>query len=225
MKIILFGASGMVGQGALRECLAAPDVARVLVVTRSALGQADPKLRELVHADFGEFGPVAGELAGYDACLFCLGVSSAGMTEAEYTRVTYDYTLAAARVLVAQTPAMTFIYVSGAGTRSDEQGGMWARVKGRTENALLALPFKAAYMFRPGFIQPKHGIVSKTKSYRVLYAIVSPISPLLRWLFPRAIATTETMGRALLEAARHGAPAKIIGGREIEELARGPKKS
>jgi len=162
MKVILFGATGMVGQGALREALAATDVERVLVVGRSALGpsaKTDPKLRELVHPDFTDFAPVAAELAGYDACLFCLGVSSSGMTEAEYTRVTFDFTLAAARVLVAQNPAMTFIYISGAGTRSDEKGGMWARVKGRTENALLALPFKAAYMFRPGLIQPKHGVV------------------------------------------------------------------
>ncbi len=219
MKVILFGATGMVGQGALREALAAPDVERVLVVGRTALGKTDPKLRELVHADFSDFTPVAAELTGYDACLFCLGVSSAGLTEAEYTRITYELTLAAARVLAAQNPAMTFIYISGAGTRSDERGGMWARVKGRTENALLALPFKAAYMFRRADPSPKHGIVSKTTSYRIAYAILWPITPILRALFPRSVATTETMGRAMLEAARHGAPTNIIGGREINALA------
>src|SRR6267378_2721490 len=168
MRVILFGATGMVGQGVLRECLINPAVERVLAVGRSATGQQHAKLRELVLQDFLDFSAVTGELTGYDACFFCLGVSSAGMTEAAYRRVTYDVTLAAARSLATINPAMTFIYVSGARTDSSERGrSMWARVKGQTENALLRLPFKSAYMFRPAAIQPLHGITSKTRWYRL----------------------------------------------------------
>ncbi len=217
MKILLFGASGMVGQGVLRECLLAPDVESVVVVGRSALGLEDPKLREIIHADFTDFTPVAAQLAGFDACFFCLGVSSSGMSEADYTRVTYDFTLAAARAMVS--PALVFTYVSGAGT--DEHGrSMWARVKSRTENALLAMPFKAAYMFRPAGIQPMHGIKSKTRSYRVAYTIAWPVLPLLRVLLPGAMTTTERMGLAMLAAARTGAPKPILESRDINQLAR-----
>ncbi|HXI56585.1 MAG TPA: epimerase, partial [Polyangia bacterium] len=178
MRIILFGATGMVGQGALRECLLDPDVSEVLSigrtpVRRTAVGPTDAKLREQVLADPGDLSSIEGQLVGYDACFFCLGVSSVGMTEAAYRRITYDLTLAAARTLSRLNPGMTFIYVSGAGTDSSERGrSMWARVKGQTENALLALPFKAAYMFRPGIIQPLHGIVSKTPLYRTFYFLL-----------------------------------------------------
>ncbi len=221
MKVILFGATGMVGQGVLRECLAAPDVEQVLAVGRSAAGQQHEKLRELTHADFTDFAPVAGQLKGYDACFFCLGVSSAGLSEQDYTRVTYDYAVAAATVLAEKNPGMTFIYVSGAGTDGTEKGrSMWARVKGRTENALLRLPFKAAYMFRPGFIQPMHGIVSKTKAYRILYGVLGPIAPALKALFPNAIITTEGLGRAMLEAARHGAPRPVLEARDLVALGK-----
>lgn len=218
MKILLFGASGMIGQGVLRECLLAPDVEQVTVVGRSSLGITDPKLREVIHADFTDFTPIEKELA-CDACFFCLGVSSAGMTEAEYTRVTHDYTLAAARSIVRISPGCTFIYVSGSGTDSSEKSrGMWARVKGKTENALLALPFRAAYMFRPGGIQPMHGATSKTRSYRIAYIIAWPLLPLLKAF--GAITTTERMGLAMLNAARRGAPSKIIGTKDINALAR-----
>jgi uncharacterized protein YbjT (DUF2867 family) len=219
MKIILFGATGMVGQGVLRECLLASDVEQVLTVGRSATGQQSPKLRELVHKDFTDFSAVEKELSGYDACFFCLGVSSAGMKEADYHRVTYDYALAAARTLAKASPGMTFIYVSGAGTDSSEKGrSMWARVKGKTENALLQLPFKAAYMFRPGFIQPMHGIKSKTPLYRAIYSVMGPLYPVLKAVVPKVVTTTEQVGRAMLKVARQGAPNRIVENQDINTL-------
>ncbi|MBF5042122.1 NAD-dependent epimerase/dehydratase family protein [Aggregicoccus sp. 17bor-14] len=219
MKVILFGATGMVGQAVLRECLLAPDVEQVLAVGRSPTGQEHPKLRELQHRDFTDFAPVASELAGYDACFFCLGVSSAGMSEAEYRRVTYDFTLAAAETLVKVSPAMTFVYVSGAGTDSSERGrSMWARVKGQTENALLRLPFRAAFMFRPGYIQPLHGIKSKTPLYRALYTVMGGLYPVWRTVFPKYVCTSEQVGRAMLRVAREGARTPIVENAEIARL-------
>jgi uncharacterized protein YbjT (DUF2867 family) len=153
MKVIFFGASGMVGQGVLRECLLDPDVETVLLIGRSVTGRQHPKIREIVHQDIADLEPIASPLAGFDGCFFCLGVSSVGISEADYKRITYDLTIGAAATLARLNPAMTFIYVSGAGTDSTERGRtMWARVKGATENALLRMPFHAAYMFRPGFI-------------------------------------------------------------------------
>jgi uncharacterized protein YbjT (DUF2867 family) len=222
MKVVLFGASGMVGQGVLRECLLDPDVEAVLAVGRSPTGQAHAKLRELVHRDFTDFAPIAAQLAGYDAGFFCLGVSSAGMKEAEYRHVTVDFTLAAAQVLAQQNPGMTFIYVSGAGTDSSEKGrSMWARVKGETENALLKLPFKASYMFRPGIIQPLHGIKSKTGVYRAAYAVMTPFWPALRALFPKYVITTEQVGRAMIAVARRGAAETLLENRDLAEAAAG----
>jgi uncharacterized protein YbjT (DUF2867 family) len=216
MKVILFGATGMVGQGVLRECVIDPAVERVLAVGRSATGQHHAKLRDLVLEDFLDFSAVTRELAGYDACFFCLGVSSAGMTEADYRRVTYDVTLAAARSLATINPAMTFIYVSGAGTDSTERGrSMWARVKGQTENALLGLPFKSAYMFRPAAIQPLHGITSKTRWYRLLYAATRPLLPFLRALIPNYITTTEQIGRAMIAVAATGADRRVLENEDI----------
>ncbi len=178
MKVILFGASGMVGQGALRECLLDPKVTNILSIVRSSTGQQHPKLREIVHKDFFNFAAIEAELPGFDACYFCLGVSSAGMSEESYRRVIYDITLAAAQTLVRLNSHMTFVYVSGAGTDSSERGrAMWARVKGQTENALLRLPFKAAYMFRPAVIVPLHGIKSRTRLYRAFYAVLGPLLP------------------------------------------------
>ena len=220
MNVILFGATGMVGQGVLRECLLAPDVQRVLSIVRSPSGQHHAKLREVVPADFYDLSSIESELSGYDGCFFTLGVTSAGMTEQQYTHVTYDLTLAAAKPLAGLNPGMTFIYVSGAGTDSTESGHtMWARVKGKTENAILRLPFKAAYMFRPGFIQPLHGITSKTKSYRIVYAISTPILPMLKAIFPRHIATTEEVGRAMLNVVRHGFSKIILEARDIIQAA------
>lgn len=211
MKIILFGASGMVGQGVLRECLAARDVEEVLVLGRTALEVEYPKLRQLVHRDFFDYASIEPQLAGYDACLFCLGVSAAGMDEAAYTRLTYELTLAAASTLARLNPSMVFVYVSGAGTDSTEQGrGMWARVKGRTENALLRLPFRAVYLFRPGFIEAMHGERSKTTMSRVVYAITKPLVPVLRALFPRHILSTVTIGQAMLAVVRQGGPSAVL---------------
>ena len=220
MNIVLFGTSGMIGQGVLRECLLDPDVNRVLSIVRKPTGQRHEKMRELVHDDFLDFSGVEAELQGFYACFFCLGVTSAGMTEEAYERVTYGFTLAAAQTLVKLNPGMTFIYVSGSGTDSTEKGRtMWARVKGRTENALLALPFKAAYMFRPGFIQPLHGIQSRTKVYRVFYVVLGPLFPALRAIFPRTITTTEQLGRAMLAVARDGYPKQVLEARDITGVA------
>lgn len=220
MKVILFGATGMVGQGVLRECLLDPNVERVLAIGRVTTGQQHQKLRELVHKDFSNFSAIESELAGYDACLFCLGVSSAGMSEQDYHRVTYDFTLAAAQPLAQLNPGMTFIYVSGAGTDSTEQGRtMWARVKGKTENALLRLPFKASYMVRPGFIQPQHGIKSKTKLYRAIYAVMGPLYPVLKAMAPKYVTTTEQVGRAMVKVARQGAPKQVLENSDINSIA------
>jgi uncharacterized protein YbjT (DUF2867 family) len=221
MNVLLFGATGMVGQGVLRECLRAPDVALVQTVGRTATGQQHGKLRELVHRDLLNYGALEPELQPFDACFFCLGVSSFRMAEAEYTRLTYDLTLAAAETLARLNPQMTFVYVSGVGTDSTEQGNvMWARVKGRTENALMRLPFKAVYLFRPGIIQPLHGARSRTTSYRVFYALARPLLPLLRVLLPQAVLTTEQIGQAMLEVARHGAPEQVLEVAHLSALAR-----
>jgi len=218
MKMLIFGASGMVGQGVLRECLLDREVAAVLSVVRSNTGQQHQKLREIVHKDFLDFSSIQSELAGFDACFFCLGISSAGMSEKKYRHVTYDITLAAAHLLVKVNPEMTFVYVSGAGTDSSERGRtMWARVKGQTENALLGLPFKAAHMFRPGVIVPLHGIRSRTTLYRALYTVLGPILPLLR-AFPEYVTTTEKLGRAMLTAAKRGAPKPVLETSDINKL-------
>jgi uncharacterized protein YbjT (DUF2867 family) len=210
VKVILFGATGMVGQGVLRECLLAADVEHVLAVGRSASGQAHAKLRDLVHANLFDYSAVEKELSGYDACFFCLGITSLGMTEEAYTRITCDLTLAAGQTLAKLSPGSVFVYVSGTGTDSTEKGDrMWARVKGRTENALLRLPLKAC-MFRPGMIQALHGIQSKTKLYRAIYPLIAPLFTLVRWLSPNSITTTERVGRAMLQVARDGAPQRIF---------------
>jgi len=219
MRVVLFGATGMVGQGVLRECLIDPDIQTVLSIGRSATGQNHPKLRELVHRDLLDFSAIENELAGFDACFFCLGVSSAGMQETDYRRVTYDITMAAAQTLARLNSNMTFIFISGMGTDSTERGRtMWARVKGQTENALLRLPFKAAYMFRPGVIVPMHGIKSRTALYRVPYALLGPALPLLKAAFPKYVTTTEALGRAMIAVAKRGAPKKVLESSDINEV-------
>ncbi len=212
MRIVLFGASGMIGQAVLREALHDPDVVEVRSVVRRAGEVSDPKLREIVHANFDEFAPIAAELAGCDACLFCLGVSSAGMKEPEYKHVTYDITLAAARVLAS--PALTFLYITGVGT---DGKAMWARVKKSTEDALLALPFKAAYMIRPGYIQPRHGVKSRTPWTRRLYSALGWMYPLVRLVTKHAIASDE-LARAMLRVAKHGAPSAILYSRDLRAM-------
>jgi uncharacterized protein YbjT (DUF2867 family) len=219
MNVILFGATGMVGQGVLRECLLDPDVHQILSIVRTPSGQQHPKLHELVLADFFDYSPIEPELTGFDACFFALGVSSAGMDEAKYKHLTYDLTLAAATTLARLNPQMTFLYVSGAGTDSTERGrSMWARVKGKTENDLLKLPFRAAYMFRPGAIQPLHGIRSKTKLYQTIYTVLKPVTPLLKSAFPKYITTTEQLGRAMLKVAKEGYPRPILETKDIDSL-------
>jgi uncharacterized protein YbjT (DUF2867 family) len=219
MKVILFGATGMVGQGALKACLGDPRVEQVLAVGRTPLAISHPKLRELTVASFTSFATVEAELTGYDACFYCLGVSSAGMEEAAYRRITYDFTLAAAQVLVRLNPAMRFLFISGASTDSTGNGRiMWARVKGQTENALLALPFQAAYMLRPGFIQPLDGIKSKTPAYRIIYALAGFLAPLLKRLAPGAVVTTRELGHAMIELALHGYPTPRLEVRDLRQL-------
>ncbi len=219
MNVLLFGATGMVGQGVLRECLLDPGVLLVVAIGRSATGASHPKLREIIHADLTHYAPIESQLTGFDACFFTLGVSAAAMAEQEYTRITYEITVRAAETLVRLNPAMTFVYVSGQGTDSSEQGRfMWARIKGRTENALLRLPFKAAYMFRPGFIEPSFGARSRTPMYRILYAIAGPLIPLLRRAFPNQVLTTGEIGQAMLIAARHGAPKSVLEAPDIRAL-------
>jgi uncharacterized protein YbjT (DUF2867 family) len=211
MRVILLGATGMVGQGVLRECLLDPGVASVLTIGRSPTGQQHAKLQEIVHKDLLDLSAIESRLTSFDACFFCLGVSSAGMTEQAYRRVTYDLTTSVAATLVKLNPAMTFIYVSGTGTDSTERGRMmWARVKGQTENALLQMPFKAAYMFRPGYIQPLHGVQTKTKWVGAMYAVIGPLYPALKLLFPKYVTTTECVGRAMLIVARQGAPQQVL---------------
>ncbi|WP_094605775.1 hypothetical protein SPSIL_005790 [Sporomusa silvacetica DSM 10669] len=219
MKVIIFGATGMIGQGVLRECLLDEEVETVLAIGRSITGIQHEKLRELTHNDFQDLSAIESDLSGYDACLYCLGVSSAGMAEQDYHRVTYAITQAVAQTLVKLNVNMTFIYVSGAGTDSTEQGRtMWARIKGKTENMLLGLPFKSAYMFRPAFIQPKHGIVSKTKLYRVLYTMLGNFYPLLKVLFPKYATTTEIMGRAMIRAAKKGVAKRVLETEDINNI-------
>jgi uncharacterized protein YbjT (DUF2867 family) len=224
MNVLLFGATGMIGQGVLRECLLDPGVAQVVTIGRAATGASHPKLREIIHVDLTNYVPIESQLTGFDACFFCLGVTSAGLTEDEYSRITYDIALHAAETLARLNPAMTFIYISGQGTDSTERGRiMWARVKGRTENALLRLPFKAACMFRPGLIEPRFGARSRTTLYRISYALLRPLFPLLRRAFPNQIVSTDEIGRAMLLVARFGPPRPILETRDIRALLKAHK--
>jgi len=220
VRVVIFGATGMVGAGALLECLDDPRVDAVLAVVRRPTGRTHPKLTEAVQADFFDYDGLRARFAECDACFFCLGVSSAGMDEAAYRHLTYDLTLAAARALVEANPRMTFCYVSGQGTDSTERGrAMWARVKGKTENALLALPFKAAYMLRPGFIQPLKGVRSRTPLYQAFYSALGFLLPVLRRLAPDQITTTVNVGRALIRLAAEGDGKRILLAADINRLA------
>lgn len=220
MRTLIFGASGMVGQGVLLECLDDDEVTAVTVIVRSPTRREHPKLREVIHDDFFDYSAIEGELAGHDGCFFCLGVSAAGLDESSYSRLTYDLTVAAAEALLRRSPDVVFCYVSGSGTDSTEKGRvMWARVKGRTENALLKMPFKAAYMFRPGYIQPMRGVRSKTTLYQAVYTVLAPLYPVWRTLFPNAVTTTEKVGRAMIRVAREGYEREILETRDINAIA------
>ncbi|NJJ41218.1 NAD-dependent epimerase/dehydratase family protein [Paenibacillus apii] len=217
IKVILTGATGMVGEGVLHECLLHPDVEEVLAVNRRPCGISHPKLKEIIHADWFNLAPIRDRLTGYDACFFCLGVSSVGKNEAEYARLTYDLTLHAAELLAGLNPQMVFCYVSGEGTDSTEQcRSMWARVKGRTENRLLRLPFKSAYMYRPGYIHPTNGL---RNTHRYYYALTW-LYPALRVLFPGHVITLKELGQAMIRSAVHGADSSILHSRDIAALTK-----
>jgi hypothetical protein len=219
MNVLLFGATGMVGDGVLFECLTDARVTSVVAVGRSPLATTHPKLREVRRTDFFSYADLAPELAAVDACFFCLGVSAAGRSEADYRRQTFDLTLAAARALAGARPGAVFCYVSGEGTDSTAAGRtMWARIKGETENALLALPLDA-YMFRPGFIRPRPGSKSKTPLYRAIYAVAGPLYPILRRVAARHVTTAEHVGLAMIAAAATGYPTRILENPDINALA------
>src|ERR1700759_1210888 len=219
MKVVLFGASGMVGQGVLLECLRDAAVTQVLGIGRSASGRHDARLTEIIRDDFLDYSDVAPQLAGYDACFFCLGVSSVGMDEERYRHLTYDITLAAATTLARLNPGMVFIYVTGRSTDSTEQGPMmWPRIKGKTENDLLKLPFKAAYMFRPAGIQPLHGVKSKTAWIHATYVATAPLWALLNRIAPAYATTTEKVGRAMIKVAREGYKKPVLESEDINAV-------
>ncbi len=222
MKVLIFGATGMVGRGVLRECLLDDGVTDVMTVGRAITGAVSDaggdKLRELVVEDLFAIGAVRESLLQCDACFFCLGVSVAGMNEADYTRITHDLTLVIAERIAALNPQATFVYVTGAGT-NEQSRMMWARVKGRTEAALARLPFRASFMFRPGFIQPLHGIVSKTGWYRAIYAVTGWIAGPVRRRWPGAVTTTENVGRAMIAVARDGFEKHVLDNADINRVA------
>ena len=219
MKVIIFGGTGMVGRAVLIACLVDVRVERVLLVGRSRADVADPKVEQLVHGDFLDFSSIAAELAGYDACFFCLGVSANGMTEPAYRKVTYFITMAAGRELAAQNPSMRFLYISGAGTDSTERGRlMWARVKGETENAVLSLPFQG-YALRPGYIQPMHGVRTRNRLYRNLYRLTGVLYPVLVRVAPKYVIASDQLAEAMLHIAAAGSPKRILESADLVRLA------
>jgi uncharacterized protein YbjT (DUF2867 family) len=220
LKVVITGATGMVGKGVLLECLDSREVDSVLLINRRSIDMNHPKLEEIVHNDFYDLSSIENQLIGYDACFFCLGVSAYRMSEEDYSKITYDLTLHFANTLLKLNPEMTFCYVSGQGTDSTEKSRMmWANVKGKTENALLALPFKKAYMFRPGFIQPMRGIKSSTKMYNTMYAIVKPFTPVLKSLFPKSITNTDKVGKAMINCVKIGYNKTHLENKDINQLA------
>jgi uncharacterized protein YbjT (DUF2867 family) len=220
MRVLLFGATGMVGQGVLRECEVAHDVSEVVAIVRSPMERVPAKLTEVQHRDFFNWGDV--DLSGFDACFFCLGVSSLGKSEVDYRHVTYDLTMSLAQALVKASPQAVFVYVSGAGTNAQGKQ-MWARVKGATENALMAMPFRGVYCFRPAYIQPQHGVKSKVGWYNAAYVAVGWAEPLLMRFAPKYVTTTEAMGRAMLKVARDGWPQKVLESNEINAAGAPPE--
>ena len=217
IRIIITGATGMVGEAVLLECLDNPAVAQVLVINRKPGGRSHPKLREVIHADFFDPAPLEAQVTGYDACFFCLGVSSVGMEAEQYRRMTYDLTLGVAQVLAKGNPDMTFCYITGKGTDSSEQGRIaWARVKGATENALLRL-FKNGYMFRPGMMKAMPGQKNLPALYRYLFWVY----PIGRALFPASFCTLQELARAMINAASRGYEKRVLEVEDIVKLAKG----
>ncbi len=222
MNVLLFGATGMIGSGVLLEALDDPTVTSVRTIGRSPTGRSHPKLSEVVRSDFFDWSEAGDALDEVDACLFCLGVSSAGMSESDYHRLTHDLTVAVAGALVKRSPQAVFCFVSGQGTDASEEGRvMWARVKGKAENAVRALPFRDVYVFRPGFIQPLRGVRSRTRLYAVLYGILAPLHPILRRLFPGQVTDSVTLGRAMLRVARDGYERPVLEGADINRVGAG----
>lgn len=219
-KVIITGATGMVGKGIMLECLDHNEISEVLVIGRNPIGIEHPKLKELVHADFSGFSNEKNNLAGYDACFFSLGISAAGLNEEQYTKITHGYTLALAKVLFELNPAMTFNYVSGQGTDSSEKGRvMWARVKGKTEKHLLNMGFKQAFMFRPGAIIPLRGIKSHTKSYQFMYDYFMWLVKLIKAISPNSVVNTTQIGLAMINSLIKGYDKKVLTPKDIIELS------
>ena len=220
MKVILLGSTGMIGQGVLIEALKDTRIESILLINRQTAGVNHPKLTEIIHRDFYDIKPIKVQLSGYDTCLFCLGVSSVGMKEADYSKVTFELTTYIAKELLNLNPTLTFCYISGANTDSTENGkAMWARVKGKTENALLAMNFKHAYMFRPGFIQPMKGIKSKTPLYKLIYDIFKPFYFLLK-SYENIVTNTEILGKAMIIAAADVYEKTILESIDINEIVK-----
>lgn len=220
MKVIVTGTTGMVGKGVLLECLDHPNITEALSISRKPTGIDHPKLKELIHQDFSEFVSVAGQLRGYDACYACMGVSAAGMKEEQYKKLTYDFTLSLAKELLQINKDMTFNYVSGVGTDSTEKGRtMWARVKGKTENDLLNLGFRQAYMFRPGAIIPLRGIQPSSKMYRILINNLKWLIKLMKRISPDSVVDTAQIGLAMINVTLKGYDKKIITPKDILILA------
>ena len=217
IKAIITGATGMVGEGVLHECLLHPQVESVLAINRKPCGVSHPKLKEIIHKDFFDLSPIENQLAGYNACFFCLGVSSIGMKEPEYYKFTYTLTLHVAETLSKLNPAMTFCYISGKSTDSTEKGRMmWARVKGKTENDLFKLPFKEVYAFRPGYMHPTKGLKNTPKSYKY----ITWMYPFFRTFLPNYVSTLKELGLAMINAALFGYEKKILEVKDIRVLAK-----
>ena len=217
IKAIILGATGMVGEGVLHECLRHPEVESILVINRRSFGAEHKKLTEIIHPDFFDLAPIETSLSGYNACYFCMGVSAMGMKESEYRRVTYDLTMNFARTLLKLNPEMTFCYVSGTGADSSESGrSMWARVKGKTENDLMKLPFKAAFMFRPGYIQPTKGL----KNTYTMYKVLSPLYPVWKTFFPKYVCTLEQLGLAMINTVITPPEKQILENVDISRLSK-----
>jgi hypothetical protein len=218
MKInpIILGTTGMVGEGVLHEFLNHPEVETVLVINRRPCGIKHEKLIEIIHENFHDITAIEGQLSNYNACYFCMGVSSIGMKETEYQKITYDLTMHIANTLVKINPEMTFCYVSGVGTDSTEIGrSMWARVKGKTENDLMKLPFKGTYMFRPGYIQPIAGLKNAYK----IYKFTGPLYPIWNTFFPKYVCTLEQLGLAMINSVLKGSDLQVLEVKDIRKLA------